>query len=415
VSVEDDDTPDVPGIDERGYGKLLPIKPRSMAGRTVLSRTLAGAATVLRTNMADVLEGRELGWNEMTATPTLDRRALQDVDVARFRVRCEELLAVRSGERLAPLRISKNDAFDAFALVARERSYHPVREYLRAVPWDGGPALEQLPALAGCDDTAWTRTLLRKWAVSCAARVLRPGCKVDTVLVLVGGQGIGKSTFFKTLASDEWFCDAQLEIGTDDACQRLEGVWIYELAELDAVRRSEWSAVKQFVTQARDKYHVRYDRLHKERDRDSVLVGTTNRREFLDDETGARRFWPITVRRKIDVAAVAAARRQIWSAAVAAFDAGEAWHLDEAGELELVAGQEDHAVYDEWTGRTLEWAEARVRKFQLFELFEDALKIPGAQQSQVTKTRVAKILRAAGFVDVKVDGRKYWRRRGEVF
>jgi putative DNA primase/helicase len=406
-----DDPPEAPSLEER-MGQVLHLAPAPAQARPYL-RSLGSAVDVLQNDACGFLAGRTLRWNEMSETVELGGAPLRDTDMVMFRLLCEGRLVQLVKKRAVPLQLGKADVAEAFDLVARNSSYHPVRDYLRSLKWDGGAHLLRLPALAGAEDTDLNRLLFKRWAISAVARPLRPGCKVDTVLVLQGAQGTGKSTFFKTLASPAWFCDALLEIGTDDAAQRLEGVWIYELAELDAIRKSEWSAIRQFVTEAEDKYHVRYDRMHRTRKRDGVIVGTTNPQEFLDDPTGARRFWPVKVLRQIDLAELTRLRDQIWAEAVALYDAGEPWHLAEQEEVALRVGQEEFTNYDEWTGPIAEWVDGRLYKFQMYELFEGALKLQFAQQTQVTKTRVSRVLRSLGYYDYKSNGKKYWKKAGE--
>lgn len=404
-----DEPPDYPTLEERGGGKLLKIRP-SLSDPQELSRSVGTAERILSEDMGGVLGGEKIEWNEMTQEEEIGRHRIEDVDIVRLRIAIERKFTVESkSKKPTPLRLSKDDVLDAIKMVARAHPYHAVRTWLREEPWDGIEAIREMPLMLGAEDSPLNRLLLRKWVMSAAKRALEPGCKVDTVLVLVGGQGTQKSTFFEVMASTPWYCDSKLEIGTDDAYERLKGVWLYELSELDALRRREWTTTKAFISGKEDKLHRRYDRLHHHHKRDCVLVGTTNSSQFLDDETGARRFWPISVG-KIDIAAVRAARRRIWSEAVAAVDAGEQWWLTPEEDQWLRTGQDPFTSSDDWAGAVLRWVEDRAEPFQIAQVLEDGVKKPLGQHSVVDAMRVGKILRAAGFTDTKRHGIKYWKK-----
>ena len=178
--------------------------------------------------------------------------------------------------------------------VAREITVHPVRDYLGALAWDGMPRLETWPCrYLGAEDTAFNRTVGALWLISAVARIFRPGVKADHMLVLEGPQGAKKSTALKILAGEAWFTDELPDLGSKDAAMHMHGVWIIEMAELDAIGKAEVSRIKAFLTRTTDRYRPPYGRYTIEVPRQCVFAGTVNPDTYLRDETGNRRFWPV--------------------------------------------------------------------------------------------------------------------------
>ena len=145
------------------------------------------------------------------------------------------------------------------------------------------------------------RSVARKWLVSCVARAMQPGCKVDTMLILEGRQGIGKSRALAALAGERFFSDAAIDFASKDACQTIQGVWIFELAELDALLRRGTSTVKAFVSRSIDRFRVPYGRVPEDVPRSVVFAGTVNHGSYLSDTTGNRRYWVVRCEGRLDV------------------------------------------------------------------------------------------------------------------
>lgn len=225
------------------------------------------------------------------------------------------------------------------AVVAAERIYHPIKNYFAGLTWDGVPRLDSLLIdYCGAEDTPYTRAVTRKTLCAAVARVYEPGRKFDSILVLSGPQGIGKSTFFAKLGG-AWYSDslAISDMKDKTAAEKLQGYWILELGELAGIKKVDVETVKSFVTRVDDKYRQAYGMVVESHPRSCIIVGTTNSESgFLRDITGNRRFWPVQVSERgshhpweledID---------QVWAEAIQAYKDGESLFL--SGEVAQMA------------------------------------------------------------------------------
>lgn len=247
-------------------------------------------------------------------------------------------------------KVSKNDLFDIVAAVADNAAFHPVRDYLEPLRWDGTPRLDRLLVdYLGAADTPYTHAVTRKALVAAVARVMTPGCKYDTMLVLVGAQGRHKSTILAKLGG-AWFSDSLCTFGDKESMETIQGTWLNEVAEMQAMQRSDVNAVKQFLSKTSDYYRASYGRFAMSRPRQCVFFGTTNSRECLTDATGNRRFWPVDIdivgRRKNVFEDLDDERDQVWAEAVLRWRLGEELHLPPELEAEAIAAQEAHRAYN---------------------------------------------------------------------
>lgn len=189
---------------------------------------------------------------------------------------------------------SRQDFADALKNVSMRNKFHPVRELLDSLTWDGKEHIRSLlPEYLGAEDSDYTYQVMRLWMLGAVSRVYKPGSKFDYTMILQGSQGIGKSTFLKQLAMDDsWFNDSLDSLDSDKAVQSLTGSWIIELAELKSLARTAGGveSVKRFLTATQDKYRIPYERRADTFYRQCVFAGTTNKDDFLQDETGNRRF-----------------------------------------------------------------------------------------------------------------------------
>lgn len=246
---------------------------------------------------------------------------------------------------------SENDLRNALELAMRANAFHPVREYLNGLLWDGKQRVgDVFIRHMGAADTNINRTMTRKWFAAAVARVMRPGCKFDACLVLMGDQGAGKSSFADVL-SKGWFNDSEVNMQSKDGYASLHGNWIIELAELASVKRAEVESVKTFISKREDTYRPAYMKHTATFKRQNVFFATTNELEFLRDRTGNRRWWVIDVDRRVNRDDLEAEVDQLWAEAVQIYKSGEKLWLDEEEEAELNEVQDIHKVQDELEGQ----------------------------------------------------------------
>ena len=251
------------------------------------------------------------------------------------------------------IKLKSNPLLDAaFQACTITRAFHPVKKYLAGLAWDGTPRLDTiLVDYLGAADTEYTRVITRKAFTAAVSRIMNPGCKYDTMLILIGKQGRGKSTLLIKMGG-AWFSDSIKSFDGKEAMESIQGKWILEIAELDAMNRSEISAVKSFLSKTEDHFRAAYGRFSETHKRQCVFFGTTNNLNCLQDPTGGRRFWPVDIdqipRTKDVFEDLDNERDQIWAEAVVRWKSGEPLHL--SGELIKSAyeAQESHREQHPW-------------------------------------------------------------------
>lgn len=238
---------------------------------------------------------------------------------------------------------------NALLTITAERSFHPIKEYLEGLPaWDGKKRLETLLIdYLGAEDSSYVRAVTRKTLVAAVARVYEPGIKFDTVLVLSGPQGIGKSMFFAKLGG-VWFSDSLTisDMRDKTGAEKLQGFWIMEIGEMNGIKKVEVETVKSFASRQDDKFRVAYGTVVESHPRQCVICGTSNSQHFLRDVTGNRRFWPVQVTGEcekhpwnMDKALL----EQIWAEALTLYNAGEELIL-KGTDAEMAAEKQQEAL-----------------------------------------------------------------------
>lgn len=295
--------------------------------------------------------------------------------------------------------------------VASRHAFDPVRDHLDGLKWDGTERLDEwIPRYLGAEDTALHRAIGACWLISAVARCYRPGCQADHVPVLEGAQGAGKSSAIRILAGDpSWFCDRLPDVRRGkDAAEILQGPWIVEVAELDAMGKADAAAIKAFFTSPSDRYRPPYARRSITRPRRCVFVATTNERTYLRDSTGGRRFWPVAVATEhgIDLPGLRAVRDQLLAEARERFEAGEAWHLTDPDLVaEVARAQEDRYQADEWESVAREYLDLTLAKqpdprVTVGEVLKSA-GLPESQWSRRDQMRMSEVLARLGWERVR--------------
>ena len=243
---------------------------------------LSGAiAYNLLTDRTDIV--KPIGYDRSPGT------SMTDTDMKYIRLYLEENYDLTSEKKI----------IDAADLAAHQNSYHPVRDYLNSLAWDGTERIRYcLHHFLGAEADEYTFQALRLFLLGAIHRAFRPGCKFEVMLCLVGGQGAGKSTFFRLLAGkDEWFSDDLRKLDDENVYRKLQGHWIIEMSEMIATANAKSiEEIKSFLSKQKETYKVPYETHPADRLRQCVFAGTTNRQDFLPrDRTGNRRFIPIPV------------------------------------------------------------------------------------------------------------------------
>lgn len=251
----------------------------------------------------------------------------------------------------------------AVQLVADRARVHPVREWLNSIQWDGVRRTQSwLADVFGADDTPLTRAIGSAWLVSAVARIMRPGCQVDTVLVLEGEPGIFKSSVLRELVGDEWFFEMSItDVTKLDAMQVLRCKWVAEFPEIDGLSRTEQAHVKAYFSRRIDRYRESYGRRAGDFPRQVVFAASTNKDQWIVDETGGtgRRMWPLLCRRG-DVALARAMRTQLWAEAVVRYRDGDAWHMLDPELRDAERDEQDERYRaDPWEQRIGAWLQEK--------------------------------------------------------
>lgn len=402
-----------------------------------IKESFACLCTILRTNSR--VAGGELAYNVMDETATIGIRSVMEADIHRIR---EEV------ELGYSLEFPKNTVSEAVEYVAQQRQVHAIQAYFCDLQlWDGVTRLDRVAAeILGAQKTstgqesaeelkklesrnALVRAQLRKFFIGAVARALCPGCKLDNVLILKGGQGKGKSQLFRVITPYGRFSDTAIDLSNKDALLLLRSTFIYEWAELSVMRSAkDVQAVKSFLTSCEDTFRPPYGSRMLKRPRHTVIVGTTNDDGFLADNTGSRRFWVVEVdAERIDLEKAAAWRDQLWAEALDAFIKGEQWWLTEEEELLREEENARHEEQDPWEQMVADWLVRTPKQgdhahipvkdptfVTTAEVLSDALAMQVGHWSKGEERRVGAILRRLGYerAERTVDGhrRKGWRK-----
>lgn len=372
-----------------------------------------GVANALRFLRAAFAE-RTMRYNELDRQLEIDGVPLDEPAMAKQRERLE----IVSGQT----KWSQNHMDTAVQIIVSDvEKYHPVREYLRGLVWDGIDRIADLMngPISSPNPLHLHQRYLEIWFISAVARALQPGCKVDTALILQGPQGVRKSSFFKCLVPREaWFSDDMGSLENKDSQMAVGRCWIIEWGELESLRRSNLGAVKAFLARQTDSFRPPYGRSFVDIPRSSVIVGSTNEAQFLHDPTGSRRFLVIPTT-GVDTDAVAGMRDQLWAEAVYRYRSGERWHLNQEETKEQADQNEELTSEDPWHPVLERWLRlpdgadfsSTFGYFtSLTRILSDCLDIPAERRKRDHQTRIAQILATLGWrhAQRRNEGRREW-------
>jgi putative DNA primase/helicase len=297
----------------------------------------------------------------------------------------------------------------AIESAARTNIIHPVRAYLESITWDGKDRLaDWTHTYCGAERNEYHQAVSTWWMISAVARIFDPGCQADHVLILESRtQGMGKSQAVRALAFSDvrdrnWFLPQLPDIRNKDAGHALQGSWICEIGELDAIKGVGATRVKDFISRPVDKYRPSYGRYFVTRPRQCVFVGTTNEEAYLTDASGARRFWPVKCTEDpFDIELLKMHRDQLWAEAVHRYRDGEQWWP--TPELTgLVREQtEDRYAIDDWHNKVETYLFGK-DSVTTEQVLEHGIGMELARIEHRHSFRIGKIMRQIGWIKARI-------------
>ena len=318
------------------------------------------------------------------------------------------------------LKGSREDLTDSVVKIARQNSYSPVGEYLRKVHQLHGNSTAIIEDVAARHLGATEpihQVLIKRFLIGAVARAIAPGCKHDCALILQGPQGYFKSTFFKVLASEPWFDDSLGSASDKDEKLKLHRSWMIEWAELEtAFKRKDVSQIKALMSSSVDILRPPYGRGIESLKRPSVIVGTTNKDQFLADPTGNRRFWVVPITQSLDLSQLRKERDQIWAAAVALYQAGEQWWLTKEENQAVDIDRAQYESEDAWLEPISDYVDG-FQTVTIKAVLTNAIEMDIARRNSGHFQRVANILKRLGWEKlpnaVSHNGKKQkvWKRK----
>lgn len=336
--------------DDSGKPKIG-LRPVAANVTTILTHDPAWAGVIAYDEFGETIVTRAPPpWRPVDAPVTVTMGDWTDLDTVRTQSWLADRYAIDAGQ---------DTVLAGVSVVADRHRFHPVRDWLSSLRWDGQKRLPTwLHDVFGCPDTPYARAVGQAWAISAIARAFTPGCKVDTVLVLEGDPGIRKSSVLRALFGDEWFLEMSItDVANKDAMQLLKRKWGAEFPEIDGLSRTEQAHVKAYFSRQVDTYRPSYGKGTRDFPRQIVFAASTNKNEYLTDETGGtgRRMWPARCRTG-NIALVVAIREQFWAEAVARFESGEAWHIQDPSLRDAEREEQDARFRtDPWEQSVAEW------------------------------------------------------------
>lgn len=381
---------------------LAVVRPPADGGwRDLLHRTQTGGLSSHMINVSLILGNDErwkgaLGFNSFSSkticlrTPPYGGKPGEWADL-------DDMLTTEWLAQQYNLLVKSTSVLEAVSVTASKNTFHPVRDYLTGLTWDNQPRLESwLYLIMGVPITPYSMKVAKRWMIGAVARVMKPGSKVDNVLILEGGQGEGKSTALNILGG-EWFMDTPFTLGDKEAFQMIRGKWIVELGELDAFNKADSTKAKQFFSASSDTFRESYGRRTADVPRQCVFAGTTNQEEYLKDTTGNRRYWPVMCH-KVELDALREIRDQLWAEALFCYQAGDIWWVDKGERDAFEEEQDARYTVDAWEHQILPFLEEHVGEtVTSADILTDALKLDLGHWGKPEQMRVGHIMHRLGW------------------
>nr|WP_244978783.1 virulence-associated E family protein [Bradyrhizobium pachyrhizi] len=313
-------------------------------------------------------------------------------------------------QRAGLKRISRDIVREAVNQRAQENAFHPLRNWLSRLVWDGQKRINVwLTTRLGADLNPYTQAIGKMFLVSLIARVFEPGCKADHMIVLEGPQGAMKSTACAVLGG-EYYSDNLPEVGEGkDVSQHLRGKWLIEIGEMHAMNRAESAQLKAFITRQVERYRPSYGRYEVTEPRQCIFIGSTNKETYLRDETGGRRFWPVKVG-KIDIDSLIEDREQLFAEAVHAYHEGEPWWPDRDFERQHIAPEQAarYEADEAWEAAIGEYLVTTSRT-TIGDVAREALHSETQRVGTAEQRRIAAAMERLGWKRERADGKTDWQ------
>jgi putative DNA primase/helicase len=293
---------------------------------------------------------------------------------------------------------------------AAKQAFHPVRDYLASLQWDGVPRIGSwLADVFGAAIDPYHHAVGSKFLQAAVRRVRRPGCKFDNILVLEGPQDIGKSRACRILFGADWFTDnLPTDLSGRDISDALQGIWGVEFAEIEHLLRATPEAFKAFLSREVDRFRAPYGRQQVERPRQCVFIGTTNSDDYARDSTGNRRLWPVKCHGKVNTEYLRDNRDLLWAEAAATEPSANLWLDDDAIADEARRQQNERREEDPWESGILKFLVTAGSAVLIPDILTNHLQLTKDRQDKRAQMRVAAILRRAGWKRI------YGRLSGEL-
>lgn len=340
--------------------------------------------------------GKSIKFNVFTGRVEWRGQPLQDENIVDIRLMIED-----SG-----FEPTTSDVYPAVVRHAHDNAYDPVLEYLDGLDWDKTPRLDKwLRDYMGAPDHDILTVFGSKFLIGAVARIYEPGCQMDNMLVFEGKQGAGKTTAVSALFGRDYMISSISDFKSKEASIALQGRWCAEIAELAALKKTDITDVKKFITETIDQYRPVHGKNTIDRARRCVFIGTTNERQYLKDATGNRRFWPVPCG-DVDVPKIAADRDQLWAEAVARYRQGEKWWIEDIEHLaQAETIQSDRASQDPWAEVIDAWLDApenfHIKFVTTARVLKDAIRMDPAHMNRADEMRVGEHLDRRGWAHAR--------------